>query len=49
MPKFSEMAHPRSLDFRNQREVVILRDKGMSFPDIAGKEGNRLYVQFSRL
>ena len=36
MPLVSEMRHPRGLDFRNERKVVILRDaKGLAWDDIA--------------
>jgi len=36
MPLVSEMVHPRSLDFQNQRKVVILRDtKQLSWESIA--------------
>ena len=35
MPMVSEMRHPRGLDFETEREVVKMRDKGMSWDDIA--------------
>ena len=42
MPLVQEMRHPRSLDFHNERKVVILRDQGCSFAAIAGKVLNRM-------
>ena len=41
MPLVQEMRHTRSLNFRNERRVIILRGIGLSFPRIAGKVWNR--------
>ena len=42
MPVVSEVVHPRGLDFKNQRRVVMLRDcKKMSWDDIASEVVNR--------
>ena len=40
MPVVSEMVHPRSLDFENQRKVVQMRDEGYSWDDIAAEVVN---------
>ena len=40
MPVESEMVHPRALSFQQQRKVVMLRDKGLSFSKIAGQVVN---------
>jgi len=40
MPLVSEMVHPRSMDFANQRKVVILRDQGHEWSHILGRVFN---------
>ena len=40
MPLVSEMVHPRSMDFGNQRKVVILRDQGHKWSDICTRVVN---------
>ena len=37
----SENRHDRSLDFGNERKVVIMRDQGYTFPQIRKKVLNR--------
>ena len=41
MPLVQENRHPNSLNFRNERKVVILRDQGKSFPAIREEVLNR--------
>ena len=35
MTTVTERVHPHSLNFNNQRKVVIKRDQGMAYTDIA--------------
>ena len=42
MPLVKEMRHRRSLNFRNERRVIILRGKGLAVCKIAGCVWNRL-------
>ena len=42
MVKVSENRHKRSLDFGNERKVVIMRDQGYSFPKIQVKVVNNM-------
>lgn len=40
MPVVSEMVHPRSMDFANQRKVVILRDQKHEWSEIISRVAN---------
>ena len=40
MALVTERVHPRGLNFNNQRRVVILREQGMEYPDIATRVKN---------
>ena len=40
MALVTERVHPRGLNFNNQRLVVILREQGMEYPDIATRVKN---------
>ena len=42
MPLVKEMRHVRSLNFQNERKVIILRGQGYSFPYIAKRVRNLL-------